>query len=280
MKINIITDNEWKGKYELIEKQFKKDRFNIISLGDNLPTGLKENVGRNSFFKTTLKNLIKTDDSIKKLSLAEQLDLTYDFNASEFMDFYKKAPGYIKQGSQFLKNSSLPKMVSITGNREFDYQELLNVVADKLNEKSLNYMDELSSCGKFDLYTLPGVKLYDSIGIVLLPYSPKPEEIGSKLEETLDSLNDLKSERIAIMTHENPCPEKIKLDRKAKMQETIDNYIIGVKKISTDIILFCGHLDKSAGAVEYNGIMVQPISGKEFVTFNTNKGSCDKQELK
>lgn len=60
MQCRITTDNEWKGKYELLEQQFKRDGISLISLGDNLPTGSKEQVGGKSFFKIKLKELGKT----------------------------------------------------------------------------------------------------------------------------------------------------------------------------------------------------------------------------
>ena len=51
-KLRIVTDNEWEGKYELLEKQFLQDGISLVALGDNLPTGAMKDVGKRSFFKT------------------------------------------------------------------------------------------------------------------------------------------------------------------------------------------------------------------------------------
>jgi len=281
MKLKIVTDNEWEGKYELLEKQFKEDGLDIIALGDLLPTGSKKQVGGKSYFKTQLKPMIEKDPSIKKLSLYDQLGLVYKLNHAVFLENYREAPNHTKRGAEFLRTSGLPIIRAIPGNREFVFQELFDFLADKRSITKTDYMEELLSCGKFDLYTQPKVSQTDSTGILLLPYSTRSEEdISPHLEDNLDQLRDLRSERITIMTHENPCAKELGIpNRKALMQKVLDDYIEGIRKINPDTTLFCGHLDKSFDAFKYNGIKVQPISGMENVIFNMQGGKYTKQNL-
>lgn len=282
MKLKIVTDNEWEGKYELLEEQYKADGLYLIALGDLLPTGSKKQVGGKSHFKTQLKPLVEKDPSIKKLSLYDQLGLVYDLDPAVFLENYREAPNYTKRGAEFLRTSNLPIIAAITGNREFVFQELFDFLADKDGIPRTDYMEELLACERFDLHTKPDVGQADSTGVLFIPYNPRSEEeIRPHLEDNLDELRDLKSERIAIMTHENPCAEELGVpNRKADMQKVLDDYIREVRKINHDTTLFCGHLDKSFDAVRYNGITVQPISGKEAVVYdfgngNYSKGECD-----
>ena len=69
MQIKIVTDNEWEGKYEVLEKEHEADGLDIVVLGDLLPTGSRKQVGGKSYFKTHIKALIAEDPSIKRLSL-------------------------------------------------------------------------------------------------------------------------------------------------------------------------------------------------------------------
>lgn len=280
MKLKIVTDNEWEGKYELLEKQFKEDRLGIIALGDLLPTGSREQVGGKSHFKTKLKELVKKDPSIKKLSLYDQLGQVYELDPVVFLENYREAPNYTKRGAEFLRTSGLPVIRAITGNREFDYQAVFDFLVDKEGIPKIDYMKELLDCGKFDLYNQPKVSQTDSTGILYLPYSTRSEEgIRPHLEDNLDQLRDLMNERIVIMTHENPCAENLGVpNRKAKMQKVLDDYINGIRKINPDITLFCGHLDKSFDAFQYNGIIVQAISGKEAVIYDFGNGDYSKRE--
>lgn len=278
--VKIIADNEWEGKYPLLAQQGEIDGLELWSLGDNLPTGPKEAVGGNSFFKTKLKELTKADPSVKEAGLKKQLEIVSEKWPAEFSDNYKEAPEYITRGAEFLRSSFLT-VTAITGNREFDYQLLLDVLAEKLGVPRVDYTKELASCTYFRLYEVPMIDVVEATSILWLPYHPKADEkFTAGLEAaTLDVLRDKKSERIALLTHENPCAERFGSERKAKMQKTIDNYIAGARKISPNVTLFCGHLDISAEALEYNGIKVQPISGTETLALNMYSGAYTKSKL-
>jgi hypothetical protein len=278
MQLKLVTDNEWEGKYELLEQQFKEDGLSIIALGDLLPTGSRKQVGGKSHFKTHIKPMIAKDPSIKKLSLYEQLQLVYDLDPDAFIQNYREAPERTKRGAEFLRTADLSRITAITGNREFDYQAVFDFLADRLGIQRTEYIAEVVFCGRFDLHVRPKVHEFDSTGTLLLPYSPRSEEdIRPHLEDNLDQLRDMKSERIAIMTHENPCAEKIGVpNRKAKMQKVLDDYIAGARKINLDTTLFCGHLDKSFDAIQHDGIRVQPISGTEVVVYDSRSGDYSK----
>jgi hypothetical protein len=277
MKLKITTDNEWEGKYQLIENQFKEDGLDIICLGDLIPTGSRKEVGGKSYFKTKVKELCREDPSIKQLGLYQQLQMVHDLNPAVFMDNYKEAPDYIKRASEFLKNSALPVMAAITGNREFDYQELLDFIADIQKTKRTAYLDEIKNSGRFNLITEPEVRNYDSTSALFLPHKPEGYAVG--LDEVLSKLDESKGERVLIIAHENPCPEKFNNDRKAAMQGTLDSYIAGAKKINPDTTLLCGHLDISAEPAEYNGIKVQPVSGTETLILDMMDGRYTKSRL-
>lgn len=277
-KIRITTDNEWDGKYELLEKQYLEDRISLATLGDNLPTGARKQVGDGSFFKTKMKEL-----GLKPKSQEELYNAMAEIHEKwpvKFMENYGDCNSHIKKGVEFLTNSELPKIQAITGNREYDYQLLLNLLANKAGAPMVDYMNELKSCGKFDLYEQPMAEQVDATSMLWLPYHPKADKIFlQSLEDNLDKLRDFRGERIVIMTHENPCPEAIGASRKAKMQETLDNYISGSRKINSDVTLFCGHLDLSADSVDYNGIIVQPLSGKETAVLDVRSGEYSKFSL-
>lgn len=283
--VKIVSDNEWEGKYQLLAQQREDDGLDLWSLGDNLPTGPKETVGGNSFFKTKLKELIKADLSVKEAGLKRQMELVFEKYPDEFADNYREAPEYVKRGAEFLRNSGLP-VTAITGNREFDYQLLLDVVAEKLGVPRVDYMQELKSCDRFQLHKFPHITGVELTSVLFLPYHPEPAHFkhmfdgwNDYFDDQMDQLRDLKSERILIATHENPCSARFGSERAAKMQETLDDYIAGTRKINPNVTLFCGHLDISADPVEYNRIKVQPVSGTEAVLFNMYTGEYSKERV-
>jgi hypothetical protein len=224
--------------------------------------------------------LIKADPSVKEAGLKRQMELVFERWPEEFAANYKEAPEYVRRGSEFLRNSNL-WITAITGNREFDYQLLLDVVAERLGVPRVDYTSELFSCGEFVVYTAPSISNEDSTCILWLPYHPVANELFRLYsnDKIFRSLSKSQSERIAILTHENPCASRFGSDRAAKMQATLDDYIAGARKVSKNVTLFCGHLDISADPVEYNGIKVQPVSGSEAVLFNMATGEYSKQPV-
>lgn len=284
--VKIITDNEWQGKYEALEKQLLDDHIQfMISLGDNLPTGSKKQVGGKSYFKTQLKRLVQQDPAIKQMSLYEQLKLVYKLDPETFLANYRECPEHAKRGAEFVRNSQLPGMRTITGNREFDFQEVFDFIAHVTRTQRVDYMDTLRSAGKFGVLDTPFIEYilnstYKSTTTiaVYIPYSPYPEQFND-IERYKDRINK-SEERIILLTHENPCPERFGSDRKAVMQKVIDAYITTAREKSPNVILFCGHLDISAEPFEYLGIVVQPISGTESIILDTGTGEYTKQEIK
>ncbi|MFH1316072.1 MAG: hypothetical protein ABII01_00985 [Candidatus Woesearchaeota archaeon] len=286
-QIKITTDNEWgadnglKGKYQLLEAEYLEDRLQIMCLGDLLPTGTIKTVGAVSLFKVRIKELIAKDPSISNLSLVDQIPLVYDLDPAEFMENYRDAPRFVREGAAFLKQSQLPVMVSITGNREFDYQGLFDMMVEREGIPEIDYMDELNGCGKFSLLRTPQSLYGESTGFLFVPYDPEHDcaFFRSHLEHGLDRLNDRKPERIAVMTHENPNPEAVGKDRKAKNQTTLDYCLGQVAKFPIPATCFCWHLDVSAEPFMYNGVIVQPVSGSETVIFNSADGSYTKKKM-
>ncbi|MFH1053704.1 MAG: hypothetical protein V1740_04805 [Candidatus Woesearchaeota archaeon] len=280
-QIKITTDNEWEGKYQLLEVEFLEDRLQIMCLGDLLPTGTIKTVGAVSLFKVRINELIAKDPSIRNLSLVDQIPLVYDLDPAEFMENYRDAPRFVREGAAFLKQSQLPVMVSITGNREFDYQGLFDMMVEREGIPEIDYMDELNGCGKFLLLRNPTTLYDDSTGFLFVPYDPEHEKsfFRNHLENALDRLNDRKSERIALMIHENPNPEAVGKDRKAKTQTTLDYCFEQLRKFPVPATCFCGHLDVSADPFLYNGVHVQPISGTETVIFDTTDGTYTKKMM-
>jgi len=275
-KIRITTDNEWAGKYELLEQQFSQDGIKLAALGDLLPTRTGEQVGDATFFKTKIKELGK--DAPKRIE--DKIAEVYRRWPDGLIENYGKCGEHIQKGAKFLRGSSLPVIQAIMGNREFDYQKLLSFLTDKTDAQNVNYMDRLAFSGKFNLYKKPKVEKVGSTSMLWLPYHPEADrEFSQGLESTLNQLRELKGERIAIMTHENPCPEAFGANRKVKMQKTLDDYIAASTKISPNVTLFCGHLDISADPKKYKGATIQPISGTESIVLDRTSGRYEKQQM-
>ena len=74
-----------------------------------------------------------------------------------------------------------------------------------------------------------------------------------------------------MLTHENPYPQGLNMDRKVKMQDILDAYITEVAKMPTETTLICGHLDASGKAYPYKGIMIKPLSGKETLIYEPTR---------
>ncbi|MDP2750568.1 MAG: hypothetical protein Q8O89_07080 [Nanoarchaeota archaeon] len=280
MQIKLTSDNEWEGKYALLEGQFEVDGLPIWALGDLLPTGKKDRAGKNSFFKEKLKDVLGNDagPSTSSDELYSQMKQIYACFPEEFIENYGECVEQIQKGSQFLQKSKLHQMPAITGNREFDYQLLLDFLATEAGIKKVNYFNELTSCKKFILHTTPEVEHLESTGILWLPYHPE-DCFEQDIDQITDSFREYKSERIIILTHENPCPEAVGVKRKVKMQTTLDEYIGRAASINLNVLLFCGHLDISAPSFGYKGATVQPISGTEIITLDLMNGNYSKREL-
>ena len=210
---------------------------------------------------------------MKDLGLKEQLELVCRACPEEFYATYGEAGRYIKEGAQALKDSSAIKnLVAITGNREFDYQLLLDFFADRSISPRTIYMDELLSTGKVELHTKPAVRRYCSTGVLFLPYSPKPEELQKGLEESIEQLRGMKAERVVVMTHENPNPQMLIADRKVKMKKILDYGLTQVGKFPVEALCFCGHLDMVSMHYPHNGVRVQPISSSQVVQYEARSG--------
>jgi len=275
--IKITTDNEWIGKYEILEEQYNNEKIEIFSLGDNLPTERRSKFGKASIFKTTLKELAKQYPEITKINLMQQLEIVHKLRTKDFEKVYFKAPEIISQSAKFLKNSSLPVITAITGNREFDYQTLLDFVAKKTNSEQISYLDKLTEAEKFDLITNPKLIERNSTGIILLPYNKKTKT--ETIDEVLDSASEGKYERLILMTHENPIPTLFGVDRKVKMKEELNYCIENIVKINQNSTAYTGHLDKSNHSIIYLGVKIQPISGTEAGYLNTDSGLFEKINL-
>ncbi|NQU98801.1 hypothetical protein HQ533_05000 [Candidatus Woesearchaeota archaeon] len=278
-RIKVISDNEWKGKYSLIEQQHLEDQLPIWSLGDNLETGIRGTVGSGSFFKRKRKDFIKEIPSFKQLSLYEQLKAVYEAYPEEFVANYSSVIQIMKGGAEFLRNSNLPVMLSVSGNREFVYQDLLDLFEKEITGENLDYLELLNSTQKFDLRIEPFTGLEGSTSTLWIPYNTTLNQEAHDYDSHLDEINDHNSERILVLTHENPVPENYGADRAAKMITMIDKYLEGAKKVNQDITLLCGHIDVSGDASEYNGAMVQPISGTETMQYNLETGEYTIESL-
>ncbi|MDD5177829.1 MAG: hypothetical protein PHT54_00920 [Candidatus Nanoarchaeia archaeon] len=292
MKLMFISDNEFPEKWEgVVNTAQTENPSKIISLGDNLPTGPRESVGADSPFKQTLKDLTKqgkiTKEQLKEMSLENQLGLVYDTMGHDvFMSIYSMAPEFIKNGALYIRNSSLPRMLSITGNREFDYEKLLEFIAKKQNVKSVNYIDELNGTNKFDLLTLARSMQIDSTGFLLIPYSPNLKEVSESLEDCYDKINEMNPSRLVILTHENPYPEGLGVtNRPVKTKEILEAAMNKTKEIATKHAiykrptLFCGHLAMTSNLYEKDGVDIQPLSADEAILYNSENGGYDKLRI-
>ena len=273
-QMKIITDNEWDGKYELLEKQYKLDHLeNIISLGDNIPTGKQETTGKDSYFKTKIKEIALITPSILELTLDKQLDIFFERYKDGFLERYGAAPDIIRKSTEFLKNSDLPVIKAITGNREYDYQIVLDFLAKKGYSDQLNYLEALHGTGKFELITEPKLDIYDLDAILFLPYTKQVETAKTKLSEIGTLLGKHKPRKLAIMTHENPAPHMFEVKRKVKNQQLLEHTADMATLLSGQTVMFTGHLDISAESAPYKGVWVQPLSSTE--TANLNLSTLD-----
>ena len=186
--IKIVTDNEWKGKYELLEQKYLEDNFPIWSLGDNLQTGEVGQVGKDSFFKTKRKQITANNLEFKNLNLYEQMKGVYKIFPEEFVQNYGLCVNVLKQGVEFLKNSSLPTMTAITGNRESDYQMLLDLFEKEITGEKLDYMNLLLETGKFEMIFQPETRQIEGTSILLIPYDKEMDQTQHDYESNIERL--------------------------------------------------------------------------------------------
>lgn len=272
--VRIITDNEWEGKYEALEQLLlQKVPDTLFSLGDNLPTGPRSRIGRNSYFKRIREELAKTDKSLLDLPLTAQFQVVYDVDPEKFMEQYADAPQFLEKGAAFINQSTLPMIQALTGNREFDYQLLLDFIAEKQGTLPCDYLSVLDSCTRIVLLKDPQVLHDNGTQFIILPYTPDGAEPSEHVERACEMVRTFQPEHLFLLTHENPFPEGFGSKRKAVMQETLDGYCDTLSQVHKQVTCFCGHLDISAAPQEYHKTLIQPISGTELLDLDSRTGT-------
>ncbi len=280
--LQIITDTEWWGSYEAVSKCIDDEMdsswdgvTSVVSLGDILNTGTRKQVGGKSLFKTRRQELIAADPSVRDLSLKEQLEMVFNLNPEEFVQTYGGAPQFAAESpAAIMAAEFIPHLTAITGNREFDYQLVFDLLAEKGVCSRVDYFDVLKSCSKITLYEMPRIETHEATGVLFIPYTPKPKEAREELEKWVAELHDVvKPERVVVLTHENPNPAKLGVDRKVKTQKLLDYALAEIAKFPVKSVCFCGHLDTESEAFEHKGVIVQPISSSQKVGYRTDIGT-------